>query len=308
MSDNWSAEAATVEYQSNVSFELNERPGKLYPLAGSSKNYAGSTSAKIDNIFDDIYLEDKITRNGDTNNIDPSMRTRWIHKPGSANVAPLIDRDAQKETSVELGAPVVTQTTNGVRRYHDDKFLAGFWGNAYAGENGLVTVPFAAGNRIAGNFEGSLTGLTKPKLVEMRRLLGLADVDIENERPIILVDADAQADLLAIEEYVNVDYTNQKVLDTGELKPWLGFRFVPTNMGSAKAYPRTHGLFNVGGVNRLPVFVPSGLHRGVWIEFWGKVSDRGDKQHSWQFFAEAESAVVRVKEEKCWFIETKPAG
>lgn len=308
MADGWSAEAATVEFNNNVSFALNQRPGKLYTLAGSTANYAGRTSAKIDNEFDDINLEDKTTRNGDTNNIDPSMRTRWIHKPGSANVAPMIDRDDQKETSLDLGAPVITQTTNGVRRYHDDTFMAGFWGNAYVGKNGMTQVPFAAGNKIAANFGGTLTGLTKAKLVEVRRLLGLADVDIESEMPIMLVDSDAQADLLGIEEYVNADYTGQKVLDTGEFKPWLGFRFVPANLGSAKAYPRTAGLFTVGGVHRLPVFVPSGLHRGVWTEFWGKVSERSDKQHSWQFFAEAESAVVRVKEEKCWFVETKPAA
>lgn len=301
-------EAATVEYNNNVSFSLNERPGKLYPLAGSAKNYAGSNSAKIDNEFDDINLEDKTTRNGDTNNVDPNMRTRWIHKPGSANVAPLIDRDDQKETSVDLGSPVITQTTNGTRRYHDDKFVLGFYGDAYTGQNGMVRVPFAAGNKVPVNFGGTAHGLSKAKLIEIRRQLGLADVDIENEPIIMLVDADAQANLLEIEEYVNVDYTNQKVLDTGELKPWLGFRFIPTNLGNQKAYPRSHQLFNVGGVNRLPVFVPSGLHRGVWTEFWGKVSERDDKQYSWQFYAEAESAVVRMKEEKCWFVETLPIG
>lgn len=308
MADGWSAEAATVEFQNNVSAELNAEPGMLYPLAGDTQNYAGRTSAKIDNIFGDVNLQDKTTRNGDTNNVDPSMRTRWIHKPGSANVAPLIDRDDQKETSLDLGSPTITQTTAGVRRYHDDKFIEGFWGNGYAGKLGMTAIPFAAGNRIPVDLGtlGTGTGLTKAKLIAMRRAYKKAHVSTKTEKPIILLDADAETDLLNIEEYVNFDYSGDKVLETGEIKPWLGFRFISAELGDPEAYPRTYQLFNVGGVNRLPVFVPSGLHRGVWTDFWGKVSERGDKQHSWQFFAEAESAVVRTKEEKCWFIETRP--
>lgn len=301
-------EAATVEYNNNVSFTLNETPGMLYPLVGSQKNYAGAISAKIDNEFDDINLRKKTTRNGDTNNIEPNMRARFIHKPGSANVAPLIDRDDTKETSIDLGSPVITQTTNGVTRYHDDQFMMGYWGSGWTGETGQIAVPFKASNRIPVDYAtlGTGTGLTKAKLLAAKNRLKKAGVNTKAEKPIILLDADAETDLFNIEEYVNFDYSGDKVLDTGELKPWLGFRFVTANLDDPNAYPDSWKLFNVGGVNRLPLFVPSGLHRGVWTEFFGKVSERDDKQYSWQFYAEAESAVTRVKEDKCWFIETRP--
>ena len=88
----------------------------------------------------------------------------------------------------------------------------------------------------------------------------------------------------------------------------MGFRFIQANLFDATAYPESAPLFQVGGINRLPVIVPSGIHRAVWVEFWGKVSDRGDKQHSEQIYAEAESIGVRTDEKKAWFIETKPAG
>lgn len=309
MAENGTVEAATVEYNNNVSFVMNEEPGMLYPLAGSSKNYAGAISAKIDNEFDDINLQDKTTKNGDTNNVDPNMRARFIHKPGSANVAPLIDRDQQKETSVELASPVVTQTAKGVTRYHDDRFMIGYWGDGFTGENGMTRVPFKAANKVPVDFGavGTGTGVTKRKLIELKRRMKKAHVSFKLNSPIILLDADAEADLLGIEEYVKLDYGPGAPLATGELKPWLGFRFMQAELDDPAAYPRSHQLFNVGGVHRLPAFVPQGLHRGVWTEFFGKVSERSDKQHSWQFFAEAESAVVRVKEDLCWYLEAKPA-
>ncbi|MFD1034150.1 phage capsid protein [Sphingomonas hankookensis] len=310
MADGTTVEAATVDYQNNVSFVIGEKPGKLYPLAGTTKNYAGAISAKIDNEFDDIDLQDKTTKNGDTNNIDPNMRARFIHKPGSANIAPLIDRDAQKETSVDLASPVVTQTGKGVTRYHDDKFMLGFWGDGYTGENGMTRVPFRAGNRVPIDFGslGSGTGVTKKKLVELRRVMENSSIDFEESSPIILLDPDAESDLFSIEEYIKLDYGDGAPLSRGEIKPWLGFRFMKASLGNKKAYPRSWQLFNQGGINRLPVFLPEGLHRGVWTEFFGRVTERDDKQFSWQFYAEAESAVVRVKEELCWYLEAKPVA
>ncbi len=308
--DGWSAEAATAEYQNNVSFRLNEEPGMLYPLVGSSKNYAGLESSKIDNEFDDINLEDRVTENADTNNIDPGMRARYIMKPGAADIAPMISRDAQKSTTVDLASPVVTQTGRGVARYHDDRFMIGFWGDGYTGVNGLTRVPFKAGNRVPVDYgtTGSGTGVTKKKLIELKRRMKKAHISFKQNAPIILLDADAEADLYGIEEYVKLDYGAGTPLATGELKPWLGFRFVQAELDDPAAYPRSYQLFASGGVHRLPAFVPQGLHRGVWSEFFGRVSERNDKSHSWQFFAEAESAVVRVKEDYCWYLEAAPAA
>lgn len=308
----WTDPLTDVEFVNNVTHSLRETPGKLIPLAGESKPYSTS-EAKIEDEFGEMNMEEKTARNGDTNNTDPSVKRRFIKRPGSSNVAPLLDRDDFRDTNVELQSPIVREVSQAARKYHGDQFLAGWWGPAWEGTTTAeVEIPFNAGNKVPGNLtstgaSGANTGLTLEKLIYLEYVLGEANVDFEVEKPIILLDSGARADLQRIEEYKNADYSGSTPLAAGELKPFLNFRFMWTNLGKAKSYPKSHSLFNVGGVNRLPVIVPSGIHRGVWLEFWGKISDRGDKNHSVQIFAEAESRVVRTDEQKAWFIETKPA-
>jgi hypothetical protein len=310
MAENYAQTLREVEYTNNVTHELRQEPGVLMGLAGSTANYFGKKSARIESRFGRMQLQDKTTRNGDTNNTDPNADNRFIRKPGSANIAPLIDRDDVAATSVGLKSPIVMETTLAVRAYHDDMMLRGWWGPSYGGETGELTIAFPAGNKVPVNFGGAATGLTKAKLIELRRVMGNANVSMQLHRPIILVDPDAQSDLLNIPEYVNMDYakTGGAPLETGELKPWLGFRFFDVNLADAEAFPRSAPFFRQAGVNRLPVFIPSGIHRGVWTEFFGRITERDDKQFSEQVYSEAESTAVRTDDKKTWFVETKPAG
>jgi hypothetical protein len=309
MAENFADTLREVEYVNNVTHTLRQEPGILYTLAGSTGNYAGRSEAKIEDRFSRLKMQRKTTRNGDTNLTDTSVERRFIKKPGRYNVATLIDRDDIDVTSVDLKSPLIRETASAARTYHDDAFLAGFWGDAWIGaETAQSTVAFPSANKVAHNFGGVSVGLTLAKLIELKRLLRKASVNFSTEKPIILLDADAEADLFNIEKYVSFDYQGSKPLVDGELKPWMGFRFLPANLGDPEAYPESASLFQVGGLNRLPVIVPSGLHRGVWVEFWGKTDPRSDKQYSEQIYAEAESTVTRTDEKKAWFIETKPVS
>lgn len=309
MPENYAQTLREVEYTQNVTHDLRQTPGVLYPLAGSTANYRGKKSARIESRFASMQLQEKTTRNGDTNNIDPSAQNRFIRKPGSANIAPLIDRDDQAATGIGLKDPIVRETAMAVRSYHDDKFLQGWWGPSYTGEAGEITMAFPSGNKVAHNYGGVSVGVTKAKLIELRRQLGNANVSMQLEKPIILLDPDAESDLLNIQEYVNLDYGNGGApLATGEIKPWLGFRFMSVNLNDATAFPRAASFFRVGGLNRLPVVIPSGVHRGVWTEFFGRITERDDKQFSEQVYSEAESTSVRTDDKKTWFLETKPAA
>lgn len=291
-------EVSTVEYKANVAFKLNEKAGKLYPLSGSTGNYS-EKSSQIEDQFDDLYLEDKDTRNGDTNNTDLASVRRWVKKPKSANVAPMKDRDDDRETKVDLESPLVNRTAISVRRYHDDKWLEGYFGNAWIGEHGDVAVPFDSNNVIT---HGGV-GITYNKLVDAIELMGLADVDIEEEAPILLITPKQKADIQKLEEYKNADYMQGYPIMRGEIKSLLGIRFVVANLGSVSAYKRSSSLTLDGTTRKLPFFVPSGVHRAVWTEFWGKITERDDKQFSKQYFAEACSTMTRLMEAKCFIVE-----
>ena len=124
---------------------------------------------------------------------------------------------------------------------------------------------------------------------------------MEQEMPVILIDVKSETELLGISEYVNSDFQDGHPLVRGEIKPWLGFRFVRANLTSTGGFPRGAALV-VPGTDQvsLPAFFPSGLARGVWTEFYGDIDIAKDKSHSTSIFGEACSAVVRVNEDKCF--------
>lgn len=298
MPENWAEGTQTTSFSLAVTHELNETPGLLSPLNGDEMP-CSDKACEIEDRFGDLYLSEKQERNGDTNIIDISSLRRWIIKPRSFNGAPLIDRDDVKTTRVDIESPVAVKMGRAVRRYHDDQWLTGYFGNGWQGADAetLTAVPFDANNIVP---HGG-TGLTKAKLLEVREKMNLNDVDFEAEMPIMLLDPQSETDLLNISEYVDSDFNPGWPLARGEIKDWLGFRFVRCNLTSARAYQRGSQLVQPGANQvALPVFVESGLCRGVWTEFFGDIDVRKDKSYSTQIYAEACSAVVRTDEKKCY--------
>lgn len=299
--ENWTEGTRTNSFQLSVEYELNAKAGKLSPLVGGQDTFSDK-SVEITDRFGDIYLEDKTGRNEDTNHTDIDHSRRWIKKPKSADNAVLLDRDDVKATRVDIKSPIAVQAGTGVRRYHDDMWIVGYFGNAWVGETGDTAIPFKPANIIPhGN-----TGFTEDKLLLLREMMNLNDVDIEAEMPIILLDPKSETALLKIEDYKNSDYQDGHPLVRGEIKPWLGFRFVRTNLTSTRAYKRGASLMQPeAGVISLPAFVPSGLYRGVWEEFFGSIDKLPSKKFSWQIYAEACSAVTRIHEDKCYQLQVK---
>lgn len=294
----------TVEYRLAVDFQLNEVPGKLRPLAGSTGSYSDKM-AQIEDRFEDLVVAEITTRNADTVNTDIGVERRFIPKPRRQNVAPLIDRDDMLATKIDLQSPIARQTARAIRRAHDDRVLQGFYGNAYTGESGGTAVPFKAANILAVDYStaGTSTGLTKNKLIGAMELIRTRLVDVEAEKPIVLITAKQVSDLLKINEVTSRDYNPGLVqaLQSGQPGDFMGFRFVMTEYGNATPYPGSYSLSDAGGgIRRVPIFVPSGMHVGVWEEFYGEIGPRADKNHSTQIYGETCVGAVRVNEDKCF--------
>jgi hypothetical protein len=174
-----------ISYRNAVGFQLNEMPGKLRRLCGSSASYKGSKKAQIEDRFDDLTRSEKIGRNTDTVNVDVSAERRWIVKPRIQHVAPLLDRDDELPTEIDVKSAIAVKTAKAIRRAQDDRWLQGFFGNAYTGEEGATAVPFKAGNIVAANQdEAGNAGITLNKLIYMRALMASQFVDLEAEMPV----------------------------------------------------------------------------------------------------------------------------
>lgn len=292
-------EHRNIGFSNAVTYELRQKPGKLYGLVGSTANYSGQASHRIENRFDELQMERQTGRNEDTNATDPDSLIRWIKCAPARDVAVLIDKNDQKLTEVNIGDPIAVQVAKAAMRVHDDEWLLGYFGNGYQGELGDTPVPFPSANVL----EHGSQGLTFDKLVAMRQLMGLNDIDFEETMPFMLITPRQESDLLKIPEYKNADFNPGYPLVRGEIKGFMGFRFVTFNPDSSRAYPLGGPLTKSGSTRRLPVFDPMGLHRGVWTEFFGDIGPRKDKKLNTQVYGEARSAVVRCNEDYCYILE-----
>ena len=309
MPENWADTTRTVDYQKNVEFQLNEMPGKLSVHVGATKDYSGKKEQIVDR-FDDMQAHEISERNGDTVNTDTNVERRWIVKPKRQAVIPLLDPDDVMSTAVDIRSPLVMGTARGINRAADDRWLQGYYGTAYTGETGSTQVPFKAANVMASDFgsTGTATGMTLAKLIRMQRMLATAFVDTEMETPVILVNAAQREDLLNIPEIRSRDFNplEKAALQEGRVATFMGFRFVPVEYGNPKPFPMGAPLtVDTNGNRRVPVFVPSGLHRGVWLNFESHIDLRPDKNHSTQIAGYTCSAVTRVNEDKCFIMTCK---
>jgi hypothetical protein len=293
----------TVEYRLGVSYQLNENPDKYSGLAGSEGSYSDKL-AQIEDRFDDLVMREVTTRNGDTVNTDIDVERRWIPKPRRQMVAPLIDRDDIASTKLDLKAPLVVQTARAVRRARANRFLQGFYGNAYTGEVGTTAVPFKAANVLAAGG----VGITKNKLISLKELISTRLVDDdEMGLPLFIITAKQVSDLLKINELVSRDYnplnsdTMKAALLNGVPTDFMGFTFMKSEIGNSKAFPDASTLTVNGSSERLnPVFFKQGIHKGTWTEFFGQITERDDKNFSTQVYGETIAAFTRTNEDLCF--------
>lgn len=302
MPEDFAEKHRNTKFSNNVTATLREDPGIYGMLCGTRDDYTGSAKARITNRFGRLKMQPRTSRNADTNNTDISSVVRWI-KPGRLNdVAPLVDLEDFQETDVDLGSPLVKEVAEAARTYHDDMFFTGFFGNGYEGEGGDDVVPFKAANVVP---HGG-TGLTLDKLIAARELARKRHAPFSKEAPIVLLQPEDETDLLKIDEYKNSRYSGSTPLVAAEIKPFMGFRFLPFT-ADAESLPTSYANFftDAGATRQLPMIFPSGMHHGNWVEFMGKITQRDDKGQSWQYWGAARSASVRVDEDLAFLIQTQ---
>jgi hypothetical protein len=99
-----------ISYRNAVGFQLNEHPGKLRRLCGTAGQLQGQQKEPDRGSFRRPLCVGKDGRNTDTVNIDVSAERRWIIKPRIQHVAPLLDRDDELPTEIDVKSPIAVNT------------------------------------------------------------------------------------------------------------------------------------------------------------------------------------------------------
>lgn len=171
----------------------------------------------------------------------------------------------------------------------DEIILAAMFGTAFTGKSGATSVTFPAGNIVALNFGGTNVGLTVAKLVEGRRLMKRANVDLRAEELHIAVASTQEADLLNTTEVTSADYNSVKALVRGDVDSFLGITFEPTEL-----VPTLPASTN----RQVPLYCKSGLLFAQNPDITTNIVQRWDKRGSIYVYAMMGAGGTRMQEPK----------
>lgn len=272
-------------FTTNVELLLQRQGGALSPYV-SMGSYVGE-SAQVVKQFGEVEFQTKTARNSDTQWTDIEHKQRWVF-PTDYNLALPVDNEDELRMLNSPLSPYASAMRTAAARKMDDIIISAFDGTSKTGENGGTSTSFDSNNQIAVNFGGSTTGLTVEKLREARRILLANYVDLKAETPYVGVTAKQMDDLLAETEVTSSDYNSVKALVQGEVDTFLGFKFV-----------HSEGLTVDGSSYRkVPFWVPSGMHMGMWNGLETRIDERADKNYTTQVFMRMTLGACRTQEGK----------
>lgn len=273
--------AFVQQYTTNVELLLQQMGSRLRKAVNSA-TYTGKAAKAVEQVGP-VEAVRRTTRHADTPLISTPHDARWV-RPKDYEWADLIDDQDKIRMLIDPQSPYARNGAVALGRAIDREIINEFFATSSTGEDGDTNTPFPVGQQIivAG------TGLTLDKLRDANRLLMAADVDLDNEALWIAITAQQHDDLLGVNQIQNLDFNTKPVLVNGLVTSFMGFNFIHTELLT----------LNGAGDQRVPCWVQSGMHLGMWNDITTRISERDDKSYSTQVYVKGTFGATRTEEEK----------
>lgn len=253
------------EFSTNVELLLQERGSKLrgYVMTGT---HEGKQASPVNQIGA-ITAQAPAGRFAPKNRTDAPTARRWVF-PEDREIDQLLDQFDMLKL-IEDPKPLYAQNAAlAIGRAIDDNIIDNALGTANVGETGSGTEAFDTTNfSIAANFGASGdVGLTVAKMIEVRRIFEVNNVDMDNEALVMVISPTQHANLLNQVEVVSTDFNMKPVLVDGRVRNFLGFNIIVSNR-----------LDLVNTDERACIaWAQSGMYLGLWKDIQTRVSIRND--------------------------------
>ncbi len=275
------------QYRSNIELLLQQMGSRLRK-AVTEDAYKGEQARAVQQLQKTAAVK-RTTRHADTPLIPTVHDARWVF-PVDYEWADLI---ADIDVLRMLDDPQSSYAMNAAMalgRSIDEEIIEAFFGDSKTGANGSTTTSFPAGQivgvQVGGG--GSDTGLNVEKLRNAKKILMANDVDIDNEEFFLAITAEQHDDLFAETQAISLDFNTRPVLVDGKISSFFGFNFIHTELLQNTADP----------YRRVPAWVKSGMHLGVWNDMKTRIDERADKSFETQVFASETIGATRLEEGK----------
>jgi hypothetical protein len=309
MSDNIST-AFVQTYTTNVAMLL-QQSGSRFRSAVQEQHLVGKAADFLEQ-FGSVNAVRNSGRHSDTPLIELPQDRRWIH-PNDYDWAELIDDQDKLRTLIDPTSPYAKAGANALGRGMDDEIMWGLFNANLTGENGTTSTgllsAYGSGSQVVASTVGAsaATGLNVAKLRAAKKILMLADLDLDNETLYMAISAEQHDDLMGDIQVTNKDYTDRPVLVDGKIQSFMGFNFIPSERipGAANFNTAINPLvtgYTTGSLYLCPFWAKSGLAVGIWNDIVTNISVRNDKRMATQVYVKGTFGGARTEEKRCGIV------
>lgn len=177
-----------------------------------------------------------------------------------------------------------------VAREWDDRVIDAAFATATIGNTtgiGTTTETFSTANwSIASTFKSSAaSGLTVAKMIEAKRIMRKAQVQIDTEQLTWVTNSQGESDLLNQVQVVSTDFSDKPVLTDGKITRFLGWDIIYSER-----------LISTSNVRQNIALVKSGAYLGIWKDTENDLTRRIDLSGlPWQLATLMSSGATRLE-------------
>jgi len=276
------------EYSTNLVL-LSQQMGSKFADACIPTVISGAKAKRLTSQLDKTEVQERTERAKPAMNVLMDHSGRWVYFR-QFDWGKVVDDIDLLQTNIAPQGAYVHSGVAAMKRKIDSLFLQAFFGTAKAGEQGEKNINFPASHQVAETV-GSTTGMNLDKMEEALEILLKGEIDIETEVPIMAISPKQHRELKALTEVKSVDYNTRRVLgEDGMLRHFNGFDLIISNRLPVDSKSK----------RRIPVWVKSGMGKGVWKDISGVIRKRSDLQGE-PDYVETTMALdfVRLEEARC---------
>lgn len=283
-------ELLTTQYTTALELLLQQKTSKLRSFV--------TTGSHVGKMASPIQQRGTLEFRAPTGRYSPiqaqvsSYTRRWVF-PTDRDCGEFVDTFDELKTIVDPKSGINEAIMAAAGRFFDDLIITSALASASVGvdASSLSTETFNAGAIVSDSFGASAsTGMSYPKLVEAFRLMRLHQVDLDSERPKIIIGSTQESDLKKQQEVISREYNDRVVVEEGRVTSLAGFDLV---MSERLATSSSDTLRNC------IAFVPSGLYLGIWKDMTTNITVATQlSSQPWQIYCMISAGATRTQQWK----------
>jgi len=235
----------------------------------------------------------RTSRHADTPRVDSKHRRRQCIL-NDFDWSDLIDTLDDTKMLINPRSSYAQSAAMAMNRAKDEEIIEAATGTAYADVTGVGATSaqtLSSGQQVAVNYHLTTpanSGLTLSKMVKAKSILGKNEVPRGTKLFLAITQQQLDDLLNNVDETTNADYAAIKALVEGEITYFMGLNFIRTELLT---------LTTATDVRTCFAYAYPGLLCAVGQEYKARITERDDKNYSWQPYVSMDIGATRIEEE-----------